>query len=367
MAFAFAIDPDVTLARTLPSAFYLDAAVHALTRERVYARSWQWLGDLADVELPGSLSPREMLAGHLDEPLLLARDGGGALRCLSNVCTHRGNILVPRPCRAEQIRCGYHSRRFDLEGRMTFMPGFEQAANFPGPTDHLPRVPFAELAGHGFASLAPAAPFESFVADIRARLAWLPFDELRHDPARDRDFEVGAHWALYVENYLEGLHIPFLHPALNQVLDMERYSYHLGRYGSLQLALARDDDEAFELPPGSVDHGQRVAAYYWWVFPNLMLNFYPWGLSLNLVQPLAPDRTRVSFRGYVGNVDRLAGGAGAGLDQVEGEDEAAVESVQRGLRSRLYNRGRYSPSHERGVHHFHRLLCEFLAAPTTSL
>jgi choline monooxygenase len=366
VAFAFTIDPDVTLARTLPSAFYLDEAVHALTRERVFARSWQWLGDLDDVELPGSLSPREMLAGHLDEPLLLARDGNGTLRCLSNVCTHRGNILVPGPCRAEQIRCGYHSRRFDLAGRMTFMPGFEEAKSFPGPSDHLPRVPFAEFAGHGFASLAPAAPFEAFTAEIRARLAGLPFDELRHDPARDRDFEVGAHWALYVENYLEGLHIPFLHPALNQVLDMARYSYHLGRYGSLQLALARDGDDAFELPPDSVDHGQRVAAYYWWVFPNLMLNFYPWGLSLNLVQPLGPDRTRVSFRGYVGNGDRLARGAGAGLDQVEREDEAAVESVQRGLRSRLHDRGRYSPSHERGVHHFHRLLCEFLAAPTSS-
>jgi len=366
VAFAFAIDPDVTLAHTLPSAFYLDEAVHALTRERVFARSWQWLGDLADVALPGSLSPREMLAGHLDEPLLLARDGAGALRCLSNVCTHRGNILVAGPCRAEQIRCGYHSRRFDLQGRMTFMPGFEQAKNFPGPSDHLPRVPFAEFAEHGFASLAPVAPFEAFIADIRTRLAWLPFDELRHDPARDRDFEVGAHWALYVENYLEGLHIPFLHPALNQALDMERYSYHLGRYGSLQLALARDGEEAFEPPPESVDHGQRVAAYYWWVFPNLMLNFYPWGLSLNFVQPLAPDRTRVSFRGYMRDVSRLAKGAGAELDQVEQEDEAAVESVQRGLRSRLYGRGRYSPSHERGVHHFHRLLCEFMTAPAST-
>jgi choline monooxygenase len=365
VAFAFTIDPDVTLAGTLPSAFYVDPAFHALTRERVFARTWQWLGDLDDVKLPGSLSPREMLAGHLDEPLLLACDAGGELRCLSNVCTHRGNILVSAPCRAEQIRCGYHSRRFDLEGRMTFMPGFEQAKNFPGPADHLPRVPFAEFAGHGFASLAPAAPFEAFIVDLRARLAWWPFDALRHDPARDRDFEVGAHWALYVENYLEGLHIPFLHPALNQVIDMERYSYHLGRYGSLQLALAREGDEAFELPPDSVDHGQRVAAYYWWVFPNLMLNFYPWGLSLNLVQPLAPDRTRVSFRAYVRDADRLASGAGAGLDQVEMEDEAAVESVQRGLRSRLYDRGRYSPSHERGVHHFHRLLCEFLAEPSS--
>ena len=365
MAFDFTIDPDVTQARTLPSAFYLGPALHPLTRERVFARTWQWLGDLGDVAAPGSLSPRAMLPGHLDEPLLLARDAGGELRCLSNVCTHRGNILVGASCRAEQIRCSYHSRRFDLAGRMTFMPGFEQAKNFPAPADHLPRVPFADFAGQAFASLAPAAPFESFVGGIRERLAWMPFEELRHDPARDRDFEVAAHWALYVENYLEGLHIPFLHPALNQVLDMDRYDYHLGRYASLQLALAREGDAAFELPPTSPDHGQRVAAYYWWVFPNLMLNFYPWGLSLNLVQPLAPDRTRVSFRGYVRD-GRLAGGAGAALDQVEQEDEAAVEAVQRGLRSRLYDRGRYSPSHERGVHHFHRLLCEFLAAPSTS-
>jgi choline monooxygenase len=146
---------------------------------------------------------------------------------------------------------------------------------------------------------------------------------------------------------------------------MERYEYHLGRYCSLQLARAREGDAAFEPPPASPDHGQRVAAYYWWVFPNLMLNFYPWGLSLNLVQPLAPDRTRVSFRGYVLDADRLGSGAGAALDQVELEDEAAVESVQRGLRSRLYRSGRYSPSHERGVHRFHRLLCEFLAKPAS--
>ena len=97
-----------------------------------------------------------------------------------------------------------------------------------------------------------------------------------------------------------------------------------------------------------------------------MLNFYPWGLSLNLVQPLAPDRTRVAFLSYVWDASQLDRGAGAALDRVEREDEAIVEAVQRGMRSRLYERGRYSPSRERGVHHFHRLLCEFLAAPTSS-
>ena len=356
----YTVDPDITRATTIASSFYRDEATYALARQRVFARSWQWIGDLADVVAPGSLSPRELLRGCLDEPLLLARDAQDQLRCLSNVCTHRGNLLVRSKCHAEQIRCSYHSRRFDLTGRMTFMPEFEQAKNFPSPADDLPHVPFGTFAGHGFASVSPAAPLDAFVGDLQARLDWMPLESFRHDPSRDRDFDISAHWALYVENYLEGLHIPFLHPALNQVLDFKHYGSELHRYANLQLALAKDRGPAFDLPSESPDHGKRVAAYYYWIFPNLMLNFYPWGLSLNLVQPQAMDRSRVSFRAYVWDASKLDAGAGSGLDQVEGEDEAVVEAVQRGVRSHWYRHGRYSPTRERGVHHFHRLLCEFM-------
>jgi choline monooxygenase len=356
------VDPDIELASTIPSSFYRDGSAWELAKERVFARSWQWLGDTEDVALAGSLSPREMLPGCLAEPLLLSRDGGGDLRCLSNVCTHRGNLLVHAPCRAEQIRCGYHSRRFDMAGRMTFMPEFACAKNFPSASDHLPQVPFGLLGAQAFASIAPAAPLEAFIGDIRSRLAWLPLEEFRHDPSRDRSFDIAAHWALYVENYLEGLHIPFIHPALNKVLSFDGYAYELHRYANLQFARANDGELAFELPRSSPDHGERVAAYYYWVFPNLMLNFYPWGLSVNIVQPQAMDRTRVVFRAYVRDASKLGDGAGNGLDQVEMEDETVVQQVQRGVQSRLYSRGRYSPSKEQGVHHFHRLLCEFMAA-----
>ncbi|MGN6525636.1 MAG: aromatic ring-hydroxylating oxygenase subunit alpha [Burkholderiaceae bacterium] len=357
----FAIDPDITRAHTLPSSFYRDPATYALAKERVFARSWQWLGDTTDVAEPGSLSPRQMLPGCLDEPLLLARDLGGELRCLSNVCTHRGNLLVDAPCRGQQqIRCGYHSRRFDLAGRMTFMPAFETACDFPSAADHLPQVAFGTLGAQAFAAIAPVAPLDAFLGDLRARLGWLPLHEFRHDPSRDRAFDVAAHWALYVENYLEGLHIPFIHPALNQVLSSDGYAYELQRYANLQFARARDGEAAFELPASSPDHGERVAAYYYWIFPNLMLNFYPWGLSVNVVEPRGIDRTRVLFRSYVRDPARLGDGAGADLDQVELEDEAVVQQVQRGVRSRLYDRGRYSPTKEQGVHQFHRLLVEFL-------
>jgi choline monooxygenase len=297
-----------------------------------------------------------MLGGLLDEPLLLARDAAGTLRCLSNVCTHRGNLLVHAACRAEGIRCGYHSRRFDLAGRMTFMPEFQQAKNFPSPSDHLPQVNFGEFGGHGFAAIDPLAPLDEFIGEMRARLAWLPLAEFALDPSRSRDYEFPAHWALYVENYLEGLHIPFVHPGLMRTLDIDNYRYEFYRYATLQLAAARGDEPAFDLPKDSPDHGQRIAAYYYWVFPNLMLNFYPWGLSVNLVQPLGPARTRVLFRAYVRDASRLGEGAGGALDDVEMEDEAVVQTVQRGLRSRLYSRGRYSPTREQGVHHFHRLV-----------
>jgi choline monooxygenase len=252
----YTVDPDITQATTVASAFYRDEVTYALARQRVFARSWQWIGDLADVVAPGSLSPRELLRGCLDEPLLLARDAGGHLRCLSNVCTHRATAGA-RAVPPEQIRCGYHSRRFDLTGRMTFMPEFEQDRNFPSPADDLTRVPFGTFAGQGFASVAPAAPLDAFFGDVQARLGFLPLEAFRHDPSRDRDFDVAAHWALYVENYLEGFHIPFLHPALNQVLDFKRYSSEIHRYANLQLALAKDGDPAFDLPSESPDHGQR--------------------------------------------------------------------------------------------------------------
>ena len=359
------VDPDITVASTLEARFYADRDAYAASRERVFARSWQWLGDLADVTAPGTLSPRELLAECLGEPLLLSRDAGGTLRCLSNVCTHRGNILVKSACTAKEIRCGYHSRRFDLTGRMTFMPEFKEAKDFPSARDNLPEVPFAEWFGHAFASVKPAAPLEQFLGDVSRRLSWMPIAQFRRDTSRDRDFEIDANWALYCENYLEGFHIPFVHPALNQAVDYGTYSSELFEYCNLQKALAKEGESAFELPASSPDHGQRVAAYYFWVFPNLMLNFYPWGLSVNLVQPLALDRTRISFRTYVWDEAKLDRGAGSGLDRVEAEDEAVVLAVQRGVRSRFYHRGRYSPTRERGLHHFHRLLCRFLADPVT--
>ena len=176
MSMDYFVDADIAVASTLESAFYHDEAAWALVRERVFARTWHWIGDLADVAAPNSLAPRELLRGLLDEPLLLARDRAGTLRCLSNVCTHRGNILVSEAGRAERDPLRYHSRRFDLAGRMTFMPEFEEARNFPSPADDLPHLPFGTWAGHGVRGARPRGAACRFSRRPDGALEWLPVE-----------------------------------------------------------------------------------------------------------------------------------------------------------------------------------------------
>jgi choline monooxygenase len=164
-----------------------------------------------------------------------------------------------------------------------------------------------------------------------------------------------------VDNYLEGFHVRHVHPELSQSLDLPKYATELHPHSVLQLGVAPTGDPAFEPPEGHADHGRRVTAYWWWLFPTTMLNVYPWGLSVNVVQPLSATRTRIRFHAYVANESLRGRGAGGDLHRVELQDEIVVQQVQRGMRSRLWKPGRYSPQHERGVHHFHRMLAEALA------
>lgn len=352
------IHADITQASTLPGWCYTDSGFYEQCRERIFSRSWQIVGSAEDVRTPGQVSPVSFLPGCLDEPILLTRDDKDKLHCLSNACTHRGGLVCETPGKAASLRCPYHGRRFTLDGRFQSMPEFEQTEDFPTGKDDLPRLELETFGPFLFAALDPAYSFDELISPIRDRVGWLPLEEFVYDPSRSRDYLVKANWALYCDNYLEGFHIPFVHAALNAELEYGQYTTELYPYCNLQLGISRGSEMVFDLPECSPDHGRNIAAYYYWLFPNLMFNFYPWGLSLNIVRPLAPDRTKVSFQSWVWDKTKLASGAGAELDRVEREDEAIVEAVQKGVGSRLYDRGRYSPTREQGVHHFHRLVAK---------
>ncbi len=354
------IDPDIKKAETLPAHFYRSEEVFQRAKDEIFTKSWHFVGDSGIVKIPGSVYPFTILEGYLDEPLLLTRDHVDNIHCLSNVCTHRGNILVENPDVLKVMQCRYHGRRFEMNGCFKSMPECEDAIDFPRPEDNLSKVPFEIWNKFIFASIKPIAPLGSFLKIIDNRLDGAKIGDLVHEPTRSRDYLVKCNWALYVDNYLEGFHIPFVHAGLNEKLDYGSYTNELYEYCNLQLAFAKPGEECFRLHETSPDYGSEVAAYYWWIFPNLMLNYYPWGLSINIIRPLAKDLTKVSFITYVSDPSKLDKGAGSGLDRVEREDETIVEMVQKGVQSRFYGRGRYSPKQEQCVHHFHRLLVRFL-------
>ena len=358
----FSVDPDIAKAKTISTEIYLNPENFERAKEKIFANSWQFIGDTDMAKDPGWVTPVNLLEHYVDEPLLLSRDKEGALHCLSNVCTHRGNLLVEKPCKLNDIRCKYHGRRFNLNGTFLSMPEFKEVQNFPSADDNLTTLPVYQWGKLLFTSLNRGLNANDFFSEMVDRVSWMPLKEFNYRPEHSRDYIIHANWALYCENYLEGFHIPFVHAGLNAVIDYGNYSTELYKYSSLQLGLAKDEDITFDIPANAKDHGKKIAGYYFWVFPNMMFNFYPWGLSINVVRPIDVAKTKVSFISYVWDENKLRQGAGADLHQVEMEDEDVVQNVQKGIRSRFYQHGRYSVKRETGTHHFHRLLAQFMNA-----
>ncbi|MFY8046562.1 MAG: aromatic ring-hydroxylating oxygenase subunit alpha [Chitinophagaceae bacterium] len=354
------IHPDIAQAITLDKAFYTMDAYYQQSREKIFAPSWQWVGDSRILNTAGSCVPVTLLPGYMNEPLLLSRDDKGSLHCLSNVCTHRGNLLVTEPCVTPHLRCKYHGRMFGLDGSFKSMPEFSEVKNFPAVSDSLHQLPMKQWGPFLFTTLDYTQTFEHYFGAMMERLSFLPLDAFVPRPGLSRTFQVNAHWAFYCENYLEGFHIPFVHAGLNAVIDYGEYTTELYPLSNLQLGIAKGEEACFDLPDDHQDYGKKVAAYYFFVFPNMMFNFYPWGLSVNIVEPNGMEQTNVRFLTYVWKEALYNQGAGSDLDEVELEDEEVVENVQRGVRSRFYSHGRYSATREQGTHHFHQMVTHFL-------
>lgn len=358
------IDPRIERARSLPGSVYHEAGLHEHLVSAVFARSWQPVADVGRLKAPGHVLPLTLLEGSVDEPLVLTCAQDGEVRCLSNVCTHRGMLVVEGEGHLQSLRCRYHGRRFELDGCFRSMPEFDDVEDFPSAADDLPRLPTRSWGPLLFTSIDPLCDFDEWTRPMTERVAWLHPERFVLHPERSQDYLISANWALYCDNFLEGFHVPYVHGAsLGGRLDYDGYRTETFAWSNVQIGAAAAGEPAFDLPDGHPDAGTRIAAWYFWLFPNVMMNFYPWGLSMNVVQPLGPTRTRVLFRSYVHDPTALGSGAGGDVHRVEMEDEEIVEATQKGVRSRLYERGRYSPRREQGTHHFHSLLHRYLPQP----
>lgn len=357
------VDPDIRKASTLDTSFYNSHVYWEEATEKIFVRSWQLVHYGSSLQESNTVFPFLYHPGLLNEPLLLSRSENDEWQCMSNVCTHRGNLLVHEPGKLKKLICDYHGRRFSLAGKMEFMPEFKEVLDFPRACDHLPQLPLQCWHQFPFISLQPAFDFTEVSTVMDRYIGFLPLPQFRFAPEYSKEYTVQAHWALYCDNYLEGFHIPFVHADLNKTLDYQQYETILFEHGSLQVGVAEEGSSFFHLPAGHMHAGKKIAAYYFWLFPNMMFNFYPWGLSINVVRPVSKEQSQVSFYTYIYDEELYTQEAAANaLHQVEEEDERVVQQVQRGIRSRLYQAGRFSASREQGVHHFHRLISKYMNA-----
>ncbi len=335
---------------TVPSAWYTDPAFHALDRDAVFARHWQGVGHLGQLREPGSYFTTTVA----DDPVIVLRDREGGLRAFFNVCRHRGGPLATEPTGCvKALTCQYHGWTYLLDGSLRGVPRWDRVDLFDRKDFGLVPLRVDTWQDQVFVNLdAGAAPLAETMAGIAERIAPVRLDAMTF--VKRIDYEVGCNWKVYVDNFLEGYHVPYVHPELMKLYDFKQYRTEVTDRYSLQWSPLAPGDAPYEIAPGD-------SAYYYCVFPNYMLNILPGRVQTNLVVPLGPDRCRVEF----GFFYRDAQGAAAERaiaddleysDRVQREDMDICEFVQRGVSSRAYDRGRFSVDAELGVHHFQERL-----------
>tara|TARA_B110000467_G_scaffold56845_1_gene52064 strand:- start:32 stop:1111 length:1080 start_codon:yes stop_codon:yes gene_type:complete len=351
---SFRISNDIASAETLTSNFYTDDDVFESSKETIFARSWQLITHTKNLKKHNQF-PFTFLDGFMNEPLVLTQQND-EINCFSNVCTHRAHLVCLESCDSSILRCRYHGRTFELDGTMKAMPGFENVKNFPSEKDNLDSISTLIWKDFIFVSLNNKVDINSVLADADHRLQGYEFDKLVFDKTQSTEYIIDSHWALYCENYLEEFHIPFVHKGLTKDIILDEYQTILLENGVLQTAICSDGEDAISLSDSAPDSDKKMYAYYYWIFPNLMLNFYAWGLSINIIEPLGKSKTRIKYLTYTLPHKKQPNTDGTDVGTIEMEDQAVVQSVHQGINSRYYETGRYSAKYETGVHHFHKLI-----------
>ncbi len=341
-------------AYTIPAPWYTDPRIAQLELQNVFSHTWQSVGRTEQVEKPGQY----VTASVAGEPIVAVRGGDGILRAFYNVCRHHAMTVMNEPCgHAQHMRCPYHGWTYNLEGELRGMTEFEGVCDFDRAQNGLVPVRVELWENFIFVNLDPnAASLRDFLGALVGLAKPLNFGGLKF--VERRSYVQQCNWKVYVDNFLDGgYHVPHMHKGLNSVLDYTNYTIENVDRCCVQSSPVAVDKSS-EASAAATRKGDR--AYYFWQYPNFMLNWYEGYLDTNLVIPLGVDRCEVIFDFYFGDTSEaqmpyIRESMGVS-ERVQQEDIVICDGVQRGLSSRAYQAGRLSVRREAGEHLFHRLL-----------
>lgn len=340
-------------ARTLPGRYYTSPDVFAEERERIFARHWICVGRDAALAAPGDYFLVE-IAG---ESIIVLRDQASERRAYYNVCRHRGTRLCESPTGklSETIQCPYHAWTYALDGRLIGAPHMNEVEGFDKKSYPLHRVALAEWEGFLFVNLDPAAvPAEQWFAPVKGRFAKYNLPAVR--TVRRIEYDVRANWKLILQNYNECLHCPTIHPELvtklpytsgaNDLID----GPFLGGYMEIKAPneSATMTGRACALPLGTLPAEDQHRAFYYALFPTMMLSLHPDYAVFYTVWPVSATQSRVACEWMVHPDAPAAPGyniqdAEEFWDRTNRQDWHICERSQLGVSSRVYQPGPYSP------------------------
>ena len=322
-----------TAPRTAPVEWYVDPARWPHERAEIFAKSWQFLTHESALAVAGAWVA-ETVAGF---PLIAVRGEGGELRAFHNVCRHRAGPLVREEAGVcdGALTCQYHGWRYALDGRLRAARDCGAAADFDPREYGLLPVRLQTWRGLVFVAVSEAAPpLADLFAPLDQRLRDADWSGLQI--ATRRRHTLACNWKAYVENYLEGYHVPNMHPSLDAEIQSDKYDVLIEGRVAIHHA-----------PPRTVD---TIYEGLWaWVWPNIGVNVYRRGLMMERMTPLGHTHTRLDYIYLTPNGESVPAATMTLSDQVTAEDKWITERVQENLAAGVYKFGRLSPKHEVAV------------------
>ena len=331
-------------AQTIPSSWYTDPRFLEIEKKYLFNEMWQYVGHLSRAPNPGDYFVAELIGN----PVIVVRGNDNVLRAFFNVCRHRGGPLAMQDGHGKVLQCKYHGWTYALEGHLRGVPRFDRTELFDKKDYGLIPLTLATSDGLVFVALGKGShPLSSILRGIAERIAPIDLSSMKF--YRQVNYKIACNWKVYVDNYLEGYHVPFVHPELAKVLDYQQYATETFEHYSLQHSPLAEEDNVYGVGKGH--------AFYYLIFPNFMLNILPGRLQTNFALPLSHRETLVIFDYYYDDISSDAAMKRIEEDMrysdfVQQEDIAICERVQKGLESVAYDRGRFSVEMERAVYHF---------------
>ncbi len=359
---------DAARSYTLPARFYTDREIYELEKDAIFARNWWYAGHKSQLAEPGSYITAQI---H-DQSVFIGRSESGELKAFYNVCQHRGHELLTGAGRTNVIVCPYHAWAYDFDGNLRAARNSENMSGFDKCEFALKPVRVEEMCGLVFVNL------DADAVSLRVQARGLE-DEIRHYApdvddvvfAQRDTYAVKSNWKVMIDNFLECYHCHTAHRDFVDLVDMDTYRSQVkGIYSShLSDAVRSTESSAYAFEKGKVDFGYAG----WYLWPNLTIWVYPGEPNTSVLQmiPDGPDGT-IEYQDWFlpgpTPSKQVAEAMAYQKDVLQPEDISLCESVQRGLKSRGYNQGRFvvdkehSELSEHAVHHFQSLVANALGA-----